>query len=90
MAELDDLGTNGPSDQEFFNAFAQVEEALNFVNNGTFVQELLDAEIHPARDLEDYILEFAELQSVAATDVQGYIAAVMPSDQYIQVTVVPR
>ncbi len=89
-AELDDLGTNGPSDQEFFNAYAQVEEALNFVNNGTFVQELLDDEIHPDRELDDYIFEFAELSGVSAARVQDYIEAHMSPDQYIQVTVVPR
>lgn len=90
VAELDDLGTNGPSDQEFFNAFAQVEESLNFVNNGTFVQELLDGAIHPDRDLDDYIFEFAELSSVTAGRVQDYIDRHMSPDRYIQVTVVPR
>jgi zinc protease len=90
VAELDDLGTNGPSDQEFFNAFAQVEEALNFVNNASFVQELLDDAIYPERDLDDYRFEFAELDAVTADVVQEYVDAHMPPDQYIQVTVVPR
>ncbi len=90
VAEFDELGTDGPSDQEFFNAFAQVEESLNFVNNGTFVQELLDAEIHPERDLEDYMFEFPELQSVTAGRVQSYIDTHLSPDRYIKVTVVPR
>ncbi len=90
VAELDELGTDGPSDQEFFNAFAQVEEALIFVNNGTFVQELIDAEVRPARDLDDYVFEFPELQSVTADLVQSYIDTHMSPEQYIQVTVVPR
>lgn len=90
VAEFDELGTVGPSDQEFFNAFAQVEESLNFVNNGTFVQELLDAELNPARDLDHYIFEFAELQSVTAGRVQSYIDTHLSPEQYIEVTVVPR
>jgi hypothetical protein len=90
VAEFDDLGTNGPSEQEFFNAYAQVEEALNFVNNGTFVQELLDDEIHPDRELDDYIFKFAELSGVSADRVRDYVDAHMSPDQYIQVTVVPR
>jgi zinc protease len=90
VAELDEIGTEGPSDQEFFNAYAQVEEALNFVNNGTFVQELLDAELHPARDLDDYIFEFPELQSVTAGRVQAYVDTHMSPERYIRVTVVPR
>jgi zinc protease len=90
VAEFDDLGTNGPSEQEFFNAYAQVEESLNFVNNGTFVQELLDDEIHPARDIDDYRFEYDELSSVTADVVRDYIDTHMPPDHYIQVTVVPR
>ncbi len=90
VAEFDDLGTNGPTDQEFFNAFAQVEEALNFVNNGTFVQELLDAEIHPDREIEDYLFEFAELQALTADDVRAYVDEHMPPERYVRVTVVPR
>jgi zinc protease len=90
VAELDELGTDGPSDQEFFNAYAQVEEALNFVNNGSFVQELLDAELHPARELDDYLFEYAELQSVTADLVQSYIDTHMSPEQYIEVTVIPR
>lgn len=90
VAELDDLGTNGPTEQEFFNAFAQVQEALNFVNNGSFVQELIDDELHPARDLDDYLFEFNELESVTSGLVQSYIDTHMPPDRFIQVTVVPR
>lgn len=90
VAELDELGTDGPSDQEFFNAFAQVEEALNFVNNGSFVQELLDAELHPARELDDYLFEYPELQSVTAGRIRSFIDTHMPPDRYIEVTVVPR
>ena len=90
VAELDELGTDGPSDQEFFNAFAQVDEALNFVNNVTFVQELLDAELHPARELDDYLFEYAELRSITADRVRSYIDTHMPPDRYIEVTVVPR
>jgi zinc protease len=90
VAEFDDLGTSGPSEQEFFNAYAQVEESLNFVNNATFVQELLDAEIHPERDIEDYRFEFDELSSVTADVVRSYVDAHMPPDHYIQVTVLPR
>ncbi len=90
VAELDDIGENGPSEQEFFNAFARVEEALNFVDNGSFVQELIDDEIHPQRELDDYLFERAELGNVTAATVQGYVDAYVTPEQYIQVTVEPR
>ena len=63
---------------------------MNFVNNGAFVQELIDAEIHPQRDLDDYLFERAELENVTAAVVQGYVDTHLGPDQYIQVTVEPR
>jgi len=89
-AELADLGENGPSDQEFTNAFAQVEESYNFVNNGDFITELLDDAIHPALDLDDYLLEYSELGSVTAASVAAYLTDHVPTGRYIEVIVRPR
>ena len=72
------------------NAFAQVEEAYNFVNNGEFITELLDDAIHPALDLDDYLFEYAELESVSADSVRRYLDTHVPTDQYIEVVVRPR
>ena len=88
--ELADLAENGPTEQEFFNAYAQVEEAYNFVNNGDFITELLDDAIYAAIDLEDYLFKIGALASVSANTVRTYLAAHTPPDQYIQVIVVPR
>ena len=88
--ELADLATNGPSDQEFFNAYATVEEAYNFVNNGEFITELLNDAIHPALDLEGYLFEYSELGSASADSVRTYLDDHVPVDRYIQVIVLPR
>jgi zinc protease len=90
VGELGDLAENGPTEQEFFNAFAQVEEAYGFVNNGEFISELLDDAVDPRRELDDYLFEGAELVSVTTGTVRSYIESHMPDDQYIQVTVLPR
>jgi len=90
VAELADLGADGPSEQEFFNAYAQVEEAYDFVNNGDFITELLDDAIHPALDLDEYLFEYGELSSVSASTTRTYLADHVRADQYIQVVVVPR
>lgn len=90
IAELADLAENGPTGQEFFNAYAQVEEAYNFVNNGDFITELLDDAINPAIDLDGYLFEYSELASVTAAGVQAFIARHVPVEQYIEVTVLPR
>ena len=90
VAELADLAANGPSDQEFSNAFAQVEESYNFVNNGEFITELLDAAIDPAFDLDDYLLEYPELRNVTASTVRSFLADHVGVDDYIRVVVLPR
>ena len=90
VAELADLGADGPSEQEFFNAHAQVEEAYNFVNNGEFITELLDAAIDPAVDLDQYLSKYSELGSVTADGVRSYLADHVTPDQYIQIVVLPR
>ncbi len=90
VAELADLAARGPSDQEFANAFAQVEESYNFVNNGEFITELLDDAIDPAYDLDDYLLEYPALQAVSASTVRSFLADHVSADDYIQVVVAPR
>ncbi|MEO6570566.1 MAG: insulinase family protein [Ilumatobacteraceae bacterium] len=90
VAELADLGANGPTDREFSNATAQVQETYNFVDNGTFTTELLDDAIDPARRLEDYLFELDGLRSVTAAVVRTYVASNIDTSTYLRVDVVPR
>jgi zinc protease len=90
VGELGDLAAVGPSDQEFSSAFAHVEEAGGFVNNGEFMTELLDDAIDPARDLDDYLFESTELDRLSAETVRSFIRTHIPVDRFIQVTVLPR
>ncbi len=90
IAELADLAAAGPTPSEFFNAAAQVEESYRFVDNGSFLAELLDDATHPALELDDYLLEPGELSSVTEATVRKYVATHVPAGAYIQVTVLPR
>jgi hypothetical protein len=90
VAELADLAARGTSDEEFANAFAQVEESYNFVDNGEFITELLDDAIDPTYDLDDYLLEYPELQAVSGSTVRSFLADHVSVDDYIQVVVSPR
>jgi zinc protease len=90
VAELADLGGNGPTEREFENAYAQVQEAYNFVDNGTFLEEIINDAIWPDRELEDYTGQFEALDDVTRDTVQQYIAGHIGVDQYIQVAVLPR
>ena len=59
VAELADLAANGPTEREFSGAYAQVEEAYGFVNNDSFLEEMLNDAIWPDRELQDYIDQYA-------------------------------
>jgi zinc protease len=88
--EFAQLAAEGPGQEEFANAFATVEEEYRFVDNWTFANELLDGAVEPALELDDYLALAAALPNVSAEEVQDFVAAYVPADQYIQVTVTPK
>ena len=90
IAELADLTANGPTEREFRGAFAQVEEAYGFVDNNSFMEEMLNDAIWPDREMQDYLDQYGALADVTADTVQRYISDHIRADQYIQVAVVPR
>jgi zinc protease len=90
IAELADLTANGPTEREFSGAFAQVQEAYGFVDNNSFLEEMLNDAIWPDREMQDYLDQYAALADVTTETVQRYIADHIRADQYIQVAVLPR
>lgn len=88
--ELNDLAENGPTDAEFAAAYAEVEEAYNFVDNNQFLDALLDDAIVPSLPLSGYMGEYSALPAVTAAGVQEYLRAHIATDRYVQVTVTPR
>ncbi|MEQ9162711.1 MAG: insulinase family protein, partial [Ilumatobacter fluminis] len=91
VAELDDLAANGPTDGEFTNAFAQIEERYNFVDNGQFLDALINDSLDPGgQPVTDYLEHFFALDGVTAASAQAYIAEHMPTTAFVQVTVTPR
>jgi zinc protease len=90
VAELADLAANGPNEREFQGAYAHVEEAYSFVDNGTFLEEIINEAIFPDRELEDYLGEGSALADVTADTVRQFVADHVPASQYVQVAVLPR
>ncbi|HUF99661.1 MAG TPA: insulinase family protein, partial [Ilumatobacter sp.] len=88
--ELNDLATNGPTPDEFDLSFAQVAEAHQFVNNGEFVEELINDALYPDHDIVSYVFGDLGLDDVSEASVQSFIAEHAPIDQYIVVTGLPR
>lgn len=91
LNQLADLRDNGPSDQEFDNAFATIGEQLNFFNNGQINDEVLDAVVDPAgsENFDDFLYEFEVLPSITSDDVRSGLEAWTSADQYIEVRVLP-
>ena len=90
MAELDDLAANGPTDSEFDGALAQVKESYQFVDNNSFLEELINDAIFPDRELQDYFDQYSAIDDVTKDTVQQYIADHVGTGQFIQVAVLPR
>ncbi len=88
--ELADLAANGPKADEFDLAFAQVDEAYQFVNNGEFVEELINDALYADHDIASYVFGDLGLSDVSAGSVQSFVAAHAPIDQFIVVTGLPR
>ena len=88
--ELGDLAAIGPTPDEFDLAFAQVEEAYQFVNNGEFVEELINDALYADHDIVSYVFGDLGLGDVSAASVQSFVAAHAPIDQFIVVTGLPR
>ena len=89
--ELDDLATTGPSEGEFANAFAQVEEQYNFVDNGQFLDALINDALDPdGQPVTDYLDTFFALADVTPSSVQAYVGEHMPTTAFVRVTVTPR
>ena len=90
VGELAELAAAGPTAREFDLAFAQVSEEYQYVDNQTFVDELITEAIWPGRTLQEYLDEYAALAGVDAATVQRFVADHVRADQHIEVVVVPR
>lgn len=90
VAELADLALNGPTSDEYAAAFAEVEEAYNYVDNGQLIGALLDDAINPALPLDGYLGEYAALTAITPATVRQFIADNIPTTAYVGVTVEPR
>ena len=89
VAELADLAANGPTEREFSDAFAQVDESYRFVNNGALVDTMIVAALAPDGDVVDFLDTSIALADVTAADVRAFIARHLPADRYVQVAVEP-
>jgi predicted outer membrane protein len=90
VSQLDDLAANGPTDTEFDGAYAQVQQSYQYVDNNSFLEELINDAIFPDRELQDYFDQYSALDDVTKDTVRQYIVDHVGTGQFIQVAVLPR
>lgn len=90
--QLNDLAVNGPTEHEFTTALAQVREQYSFINDQTFVNDMITIQRWPSLGwtIEETLDAQPSLDTVSAQAVQDYIAVHIGTDQYIQVITTPR
>jgi zinc protease len=87
-AELVDLGTNGPTANEFDDALAAVEQSYDLFDNDTLAQLLIDAIIDD-NALSVFIDRRDTLAELDLGDVRSALSRLLPVDHYIQLRQLP-
>ena len=92
MEQLADLRANGPTETEYAAATEGVSQQLDLFNNPQINAEVLNVLVDPAGNpsFDDYLNQVTLVSRISRSDVQRFINAWMPSDQYIEVRVLPR
>ena len=89
LDELTDLATNGPSDGEFAQARAVLEQDYALINNGTALELLLSPELHPGEARLDLDLRTEILAQLTPEDIASLAATIYPEDHRIELFRVP-
>ena len=92
FAQIDDLRANGPGEAEFAAASETVRQQADLYSNEQINDEVLKVSTDPGGNpsFDDFLVQARLIDSIGRIDVQRYINAWMPSDQYIEVRVLPR
>ena len=90
MADLVDLQTHGPTEQQFATAIEQLRTELELINNGTLADALLTSYLYPDQPVTELAQRTALIDQVTAADVQSLARIAFNPDQRIEVRLVPR
>ncbi len=90
IAELEQLRSEPLAATEFGAAYAEIEEQYNFVDNGQFLEAIVDDLIDPNLPVEGYLGEYFALFDIDDDDVSGFIVDHVDTGAFVQVTVTPR
>lgn len=92
LDELELLRAEGPTGAEHAAASETVHQQLELFNNpqinGEVLSVLVDPEGNPS--LSMFLEQDLLVETITASDVQSYLTAWAPIDQYIEIQTVPR
>ena len=90
MADLVDLQTHGPTEQQFATARAQLRTELELINNRTLADALLTSYLYPDQPVTQLAERTALIDQITPADVQSLARIALNPDQRIEVRLVPR
>lgn len=86
---LADLRTNGPSTDEHAAAVAEAEDAYNFISDAQIIT-MLERWLGYPDTFEDYENQLEFIANATIPSLRAFAEQVMPADQFIQITQLPR
>lgn len=88
-SNLTDLRQNGPTDEEFEAAMAEAEDAYNFISDAQIIGLLERWLVNPAT-LDEYSRQVKILGQITADELRVFAEQLLPEDQFIEITQLPR
>ena len=89
LADIADLRTNGPTDEQLVIAQEQLFREYELINNPFLIERLIFFEEHEGRELEELIDRYDVIETITASDIRALARAAFPSGSYIEVKLIP-
>jgi zinc protease len=90
VADIAELQSVGPSQEEFATAVAQLRDDLELIDNPTLADAIVTAHLYPDQPVTDMARRMALLPELAPEDVTDLARTVFDLDQRIEVRQIPR
>lgn len=90
MADLVDLQTNGPTQEQFATAVEQLRTELDLINNVTLADALLTSYLYPDQPVSELVERYDLVDQVTPEDVRRLALIAFNPDQRIEARLLPR
>ena len=90
MADLIDLQTNGPTDEQFATAREQLATEYELINNGLLAEALINGFLYPDEPVFELALRYQVITEITPDDIQALAKIVYNPAQRIEVRTIPK